>query len=174
MNNLKIKELKNYLKDKSNDELIREIINIVKKFPKVKEYYSSRISPEHELKILESYKNIIKNEFSPKRGKAKVRYSVINETIDNFKIISNNKVNIADIMLCSCEFGFDFIKLSEHNDYEFYNKVEDEFEKILEYISNHQLDDVFNKRIVYIVEKTYEIIKDRKREDLKIKLSYIN
>jgi hypothetical protein len=61
MSNLKINDLKKCLKEKSDTELISEIVELVKLYPNVKEYYSSKLLPESEVEVFEKYKNMIKN-----------------------------------------------------------------------------------------------------------------
>lgn len=78
MNNLKINDLKKYLRNRNDDELINEIIELVKLYPNVKEYYKAKLLPQSEVEIFEKYKNIIKNEFFPDRGFGKLRYSKVN------------------------------------------------------------------------------------------------
>lgn len=50
--------LKKYLKDKNVDELRNEIIDIVKNFRDIKEYYNMKINPESEEEILKKYMKI--------------------------------------------------------------------------------------------------------------------
>ena len=75
MANLKLTDLKTYLKSKSNEELTKEIVELVKLFPDIKQYYAVKLNPASESDIFEKYKNTIKNEFFPDRGFGKMRYS---------------------------------------------------------------------------------------------------
>ena len=48
MGNLKITDLKKYLKNKNEEELLQEILTLTKTFKDVKEYYNLKINPESE------------------------------------------------------------------------------------------------------------------------------
>lgn len=81
MPQVKMTDLKTHLASKNQAELVKEILNLYKLFPNVKEYYAVNLVPDAEQGILEQYKKIIKNGFFPDRGMGKLRYSVINKAI---------------------------------------------------------------------------------------------
>jgi hypothetical protein len=60
MGNLKITDLKKYLKSKSEEELLQEILTLAKTFKDVKEYYNLKINPESEKETLEKYKKLVR------------------------------------------------------------------------------------------------------------------
>lgn len=85
MSMLKINDLRSYLKNKSNQELIKEIVELSKQFPVVKEYYRTKVDPDFEIEIFEKYKKIIQDEFFHYKGFGKLKYSNINKAIRDFK-----------------------------------------------------------------------------------------
>ena len=133
MANLKISELKKYLNEKNNDELINEIIQLHKLFPDVREYYQTKLVPESEMDILEKYKITIKNEFLPNRGFGKMRYSVINKAISSYKKISSNEEFIAELMMYYVEVGIKFTREFGDIDEKFYETIEKAYMKVLYY-----------------------------------------
>lgn len=95
MSNFTITNLKKYLNNMTKEELIVEIVDIVKQYPDIKEYYTAKLDPKYEEIAFEKYKKIITNEFFPDRGFGKLRYPVVNKAIKDFCKISNNAVLIS-------------------------------------------------------------------------------
>ncbi len=54
--------LKNYLKTRSQEELISDIAELFKRFPAVKDYYQIQIYPEDQQEVAAKYKKIIEDE----------------------------------------------------------------------------------------------------------------
>jgi hypothetical protein len=154
MKKLTVTELKKELKLKSNEELIKEIVELYKKFPDVKDYYSSNLSAEGMLEVLEKYKKIVQNEFFPSRGFGKLRLSVARKAVNEFKKISDSNYNIADIMLHYVENGIDFT--NEYGDIEesFYSSIESMFESALKHINKSSLGSEFYNRCEKVVDDT--------------------
>jgi uncharacterized protein YktA (UPF0223 family) len=145
MANLKITDLKAYLKDKSSDELSKEIIELVKLFPDIKQYYTVKINPASERGVFEKYKNIIKNEFFPERGFGKMRYLNVNKAISDFKKTSNNVELYGELLLYYADIGVDFTNEYGDIDERFYLNIEKAYDSALSYISmNDLLDKYYN------------------------------
>lgn len=150
MTNLKISDLKKYLKEKDSDELINEIVSLVKLFPNVKEYYTNQLVSDSQLEIFERYKKIIKNEFLPDRGFGKMRYSVVNKAIKDYKKVSTNIEFIAQLMLYYVEVGINFTKEFGDIDEKFYMTIENAYEKALDYIFDNDVQKI-------LVDKAHQI-----------------
>lgn len=131
MKNITISQLKKALSEKPEKELIEEVINLFKKFPQVKEYYTLAFSAEGEEHVLEKYKEIITNEFFPKRGYGKARLSVAKKAISDFKKISDKPPFIIDIMLHYVAQGVNFTDQYGDIDEPFYNSMEKMFKDAL-------------------------------------------
>jgi hypothetical protein len=115
MINLKVTDLKAYLKNKNQEELIKEIVELTKQFTVVKEYYAVKLNPNAEAETFQKYKKIIQNEFFPDRGFGKMRYAEVNKAINDFKKVATNTEKIAELMLYYAEVGVDFMKpLKKH------------------------------------------------------------
>ncbi|MCK4259928.1 MAG: hypothetical protein KAX49_13180 [Halanaerobiales bacterium] len=106
MKKVGLREVNRYLSKKTEKELKEEIKELYRLFPKVKEYYQSKISPENELDILVKYRMIIYKEFW--HEPPKLRYSVMKKAISDFKKVSTQSENVADLMLSYVENGVEF------------------------------------------------------------------
>jgi hypothetical protein len=143
MANLKLTDLKNILKEKSKEELITEITELVKIFPVVKEYYAVKVNPASKTETFEKYKRIIQNEFFPDRGFGKMRYSVVNKAISDFKKLSKDTEKIAELMLYYAEIGVDFTETFGDIDEKFYIAIERAYTNAIDYIFKNELQDKF-------------------------------
>ncbi|MCY6483349.1 DUF6155 family protein [Clostridium aestuarii] len=157
MNNINIYQLNEHIDYLSKDELKEEVIELFKFFTDVKEYYSLKINPELEEKILEKYKKIIKEEFFPHDGEGKMRYSVVSKAIMDFQRITSSKAKTAELMLYYVENALKFMNYHGNVQEEFYINIEGVFDKALNYISKNNLEDQFHEKVGAIVEKSKEI-----------------
>ena len=152
---MKIAELKKKLKSKTQKELIEDIATLYKSFDVVKEYYQVRFSGDGE-SVLQKYMAIIEHEFFPEsdRKDPPARLSVAGKAITDYKKLTGSEVNIADIMVFYVETGVRFT--NEYGDINeaFYISMESMYEKALDFIVNSGLDDIFNERLLAIVNDT--------------------
>ncbi len=152
---VKISELRKYLSTKKTRELNDEIIKLVKLFPDVNEYYASELNPASEDELLEKYKKIIRNEFYPDKGFPRWRYSIARKAITDFKRISKNPKNIADLMIVYVEAGISCTMEYGDIDEKFYYNMETMFDKAAAYISKNNLEKEFMERCKTIWETPY-------------------
>ena len=151
MKNITISKLKKALAEKSENDLLEEIITLFKKIPQVKEYYTVAFSEEGENLILGKYKEIITNEFFPKRGYGKARLSVAKKAISDFKKISDKPPLLIDIMLHYVEQGVDFTDNYGDIDSPFYSSMEKMFGGALQLAEKYNLLPYFKERCDEIV-----------------------
>jgi len=138
--------LKKELEKLTKEQLIEQILDLYSKNKSVKEFYEFYLNPTNEKELLEKYKQIIYNEFFPKRGNPKTRFSVCKKAISDFKALTPSPELIADLMLSlaenACEFTHDFGDMWEG----YYISTENNFDAALKFISKHNLLDKFMKR----------------------------
>lgn len=151
---MKINELKKHLNDASKEELTQQIVELFKKNDFVKDYYKLKYNAEYSSAVLTKQKEVIKNEFFPKRGYGKARLSVAKKSISEFKKLSNDKEQIAEIMLYYVEMGVEFT-----NDYgdiseSFYMSMEGMFEQVVKFIVKEKLEKMFVDRCSDVVKDT--------------------
>lgn len=154
MSKLKITDLKKYLKAKDNKELEEEIVEIVKLFPNVKEYYEAKIYSSNEDDIMEKYRKVIKNEFFPERGFGKLRYSIAQKAITDYKKIATKPRNVAELMISYVEYGVEFTNEFGDIDEKFYGNMERMYQKAIEFIFDNDLENFFQKRCEKIMENS--------------------
>ena len=121
--------LKKYFKDCSKEDLEKDITEIFRKYPAIKEYYQNKLLPQADTEIIAKYKKIIENEFFPTRGYGKAKLSVAKKAIADYKKICRFPENLIDMMLFYVEQGVKFT--NEYGDIEeaFYNSMESMFDK---------------------------------------------
>ena len=154
MKELTITELKKHLKTRSHEDLVKEIVELYKKFTDVKDYYTSNISLYGMKNILDKYKKIIENEFFPSRGFAKLRLSVARKAVNDFKKMTTSNFDIADIMLFYVENGVEFTNEYGDIDEQFYMSMESMYEVALKHICESKLTKEFYTRCAQVVEDT--------------------
>lgn len=142
---LNINHLKQYLKNRSQMELIDDITEMFKKFQSVKDYYQIQIYPEDEKEIADKCKKIISDEFFPSRGLGKARLSVAKKAISEYKKLCTSDVALIDIMLFYVEQGVKFTNTYGDIDESFYISMEGMYEQALGAI-NPELKDIFRER----------------------------
>ncbi|HEX7636087.1 MAG TPA: DUF6155 family protein [Noviherbaspirillum sp.] len=108
MKSISIKTLKQYLIQRTKEELIDEIADLFSRFDMVKDYYQEKSGVEDGGKILEKYKSQITHEFFPARGFGKARLSVARKAVIDFRKVSKSKTELADLMLRYVEMGVRF------------------------------------------------------------------
>jgi hypothetical protein len=155
-NQIPIKELRDKLEELSHDELTLIIINISKTCPQARDFLTIKLSGQESInKAFENYKQIIKNEFYPKRGIGKLKLSVAKKAIADFKKVSKDNLMIIDLMLYYVEncvkFTNDYGDINER----FYVSAESMFKKAIQMINigDQSLYEHFSKRLDWIIKK---------------------
>ena len=151
---MKLNELKKNLNQASKENLIKQISDLFKKNAFVKDYYTIKYDEEQSLAVLARYKDIIENEFLPDRGFGKARLSVAKKAITDFKKLSGNKEQIADIMLYYVEIGVAFTTTYGDIDGPFYTSMEGMYEQAVKYIVDAGLESLFIDRCLDVVNDT--------------------
>lgn len=151
---MKISDLKRNLKDATKEDLIKDIVDLFNKDPFVKEFYSIKFCNDSTSSILIKHKDIIENEFFPKRGHGKGRLSVAKKAITEFKKLSGDKRSIADLMIFYVEMGVKFTDYYGDIDEPFYLSMERMYERALKFIVGNNLIDDFDTRCLQIVNDT--------------------
>lgn len=157
MKKINLRDLKQYLNQKSKVELINEISDLFGKFENVKNYYTTKINPDNAKQVLQKFKDIIKKEFFPSRGYGNAKLSVARKAISDFKKVTNSKKELADIMLFYVEMGVEYTNTYGDINESFYTSMESMYEKVLKYIFDQGLQDQFIDRCEEIVKDTSDI-----------------
>jgi len=97
---------------------------------------------------LEEYKAIIKQEFYPKRGYGKMRFSVCSKAVKDFKALDPS----ADLMLCIPEYAAEIANDWGDMQETFYDSACNNFKAAMKYIQKNQLLSQFENRIQGIMK----------------------
>lgn len=152
-----ISTISRYLRSLSPDSLVVEIKELHRLFPSVREYYQAKLHDDGEIELLRKYKKIIKDEFLPGWGPGNSRLSVARKAVNDFIKVSNKTIHIADIQLYYVEVGVLFTNEYGDIDEQFYESMENMYEKAGHYIVEHKLRSIFEERFEKIVTDTSDI-----------------
>lgn len=157
MKNITVTELKQYLKTKSDKELISEIVEIFKIDAKVKEYFSLKVNADYESDLLQHYKDIVENQFFPARGDSVLDYKILRNAVSDFTKIAKNPENIADLLMFYVENGVEFTNSFGDVNETFYNNIANMYNKTIRYIIDNSLEPKFRERCEKAMENSQNI-----------------
>ncbi len=155
--NAKFSSHRAYFSHLSKEDLLKELSEIMKRFPQVKQYYQSRFNTNAQHELLEQYKKKLKNQFFPDRGFGKAGLSVARKVVTDYKKIASNKEDIIDLMLFYVEQGVLFTFEYGDIDEPFYNSMESMYVNTLQLIKKENLLEQFRDRCKMIVDKTSDM-----------------
>jgi hypothetical protein len=164
---LSIGTLKRYLKPRSREELVTDIVDLFTKFDSVRDYYHTKLTPENEAVVIEKYKAVIKDEFLPTRGLGQARLSVARKAVSEYRKVSRSKASLVDLMLYYVEIGVEFTNTYGDIDEAFYESMGNMYKWAVGLIVGNELEELYESRCRRIVEDTSEIgwgFHDRLRE----------
>ncbi len=146
-----LRELKTELNKLNKDALIKHISELYKKYKPVKEYLDFQINP-NESKILEQYKEKVREGFYPKRG-YKLRLSLSKNALNDFKKLDTSKESLADLLLYYVECGVELTNEFGDIDENFYTSIENAYETSLGLMSKEGILNKFKDRAFEIVNE---------------------
>ncbi|NEQ45825.1 MAG: hypothetical protein F6K00_20685 [Leptolyngbya sp. SIOISBB] len=117
----KVSELKRYLSHRSQAELVKEIAELFKRIPAVKDYYQVKLNPQAEDDVADKYKAIIRHEFSTDFAPGPGRLSIARKAVMDFKKVAGSAASVADMMLFYVEQGVAYTTAFGDIDEPFYN-----------------------------------------------------
>ena len=147
-------QLKQYLKQRSHDELLDDLLDLFSRLDVVKDYYRLRLSNEPDESLLDTYKSRIKDEFFPARGYGQARLSIARKPITEYKKISKSPLGLIDLMLYYVEMGVQFTIAYGDIDEAFYMSMEGMYERAAELIDKEGMKDQFQARCKQVVDAT--------------------
>jgi uncharacterized protein DUF6155 len=151
---LSIGNLKRYLKVRSREELVTDIVDLFTRLDSVRDYYHIRLAPEDEAVVSEKYKAVIKKEFLPARGFGKARLSVARKAVSDYRKVSRSKASLVDLMLYYVEIGVAFTKTYGDIDEAFYESMGNMYTWAVKLIVENELEELFERRCRTIGEET--------------------
>jgi len=151
---LSIRTLRRYLKPRSREELVADIVDLFTRFDSVRDYYHTRLAPEDEAVVIRKYKAVIKNEFLPSRGFGQARLSVAKKAISEYRKVSRSKASLVDLMFYYVEMGVEFTNLYGDIDAAFYEGMGNMYERAVKLVVANELEESYETRCRTIVEET--------------------
>ena len=153
--NMGLREVKSELNKLEKESLIKHISELYKKFKLVKEYFDFYINPD-ESKILEQYREIVREGFYPKRGD-RLRLSISRKAINDFKKLGTSKESVVDLLLYYVECGVELTNEFGDIDDNFYTSIGNTYETSLELMRKEGILNKFKDRALEIVNETKNI-----------------
>jgi hypothetical protein len=150
-----LREVKSELSKQDKATLIKHISELYKKYKPVKEYFDFYVNPNEE-KIIEEYKEKVREGFYPKRGFS-LKLSISRKAINDFKKLGTSKESIADLLLYFVECGVELTNEFGDIDESFYSSIENAYAKALEISKKEGVLAKFEDRAYEIVEETENI-----------------
>lgn len=100
-------------------------------------YLGERVQKKKN-KMLEQYREIIKEEFSTENVSGKIRYSTAERAISDYSNASGDLVGTLDLMLTYVEGGVQFARTFGVIDDEFYDNIEGMLERLCEQLKTEE------------------------------------
>ncbi|CAI9390012.1 DUF6155 family protein [Niallia sp. Sow4_A1] len=153
---LKLNQLKKELKQLEQNELIQLISEMYKINKDVQQYLSNKFIGEEAIKDLyERTKKIVRDEFFPERGFAKMRLGVARDAISTFKKLSSDEGKTIDLMLYFVETGTKFTNTYGDIEEKFYNSMVSMYNKVVNECNKSEgFYNIFKDRLYSIVGDT--------------------
>jgi Family of unknown function (DUF6155) len=151
------REIRGFLQEKSQEQLVNDMLFLYNKFDGVREFLALQMDHGFSDDLVEKYRAIIQREFFPARGFGRARLSIARKAVTDYKKLSPNIPGLVDLMVFYVEMGVRFTNEYGDIDEPFYNSMESMFENALKIIIQYQLQDRFQKRCKTIVTDTRPI-----------------
>ena len=146
-------EVKKYVNSLDKNTLVKLIMDLYSAHKEVKDILEYTIHPNDNAK-LEEYKAIIKQEFYPKRGYGKMRFSVCRKAVKDYKALDPSPFLLADLMLCIPEYTAQIADDWGDMQETFYDSTCNNFNAAMKYIEKNQLLSQFETRIQHILKNS--------------------
>jgi hypothetical protein len=158
---LKWFDLNKFLLKADKKELINVIQDLYRNSKDNRRYLLARFIDREETPIiLEEYREIIKNEFFPKKGYGALRYSVAEKAIKDYSEASRDFTGKMELMLTYVENGVEYTNEYGDIDEEFYDKIYEMLEQfcvLLKTPEGQLIYPFFRERLFKIRDDSEEI-----------------
>jgi hypothetical protein len=152
-----VREIRQLLQQKSQEQIIEDMIFLYTKFDGVKEFIALQMGHSFSDDLLEKHRTIIQREFFPARGYGRARLSIARKAVTDYKKLSPNIPGLIDLMVFYVEMGVQFTNAYGDISEAFYSSMESMYGNALKHITRYQLIDQFQDRCKEIVIDTRNI-----------------
>jgi hypothetical protein len=147
-----LKEVKNELLSKDKKELVKQILELYKKYDTVKEYFDFYINPNED-ELYKKYKEKVREGFYPKKGD-QLKLSLSRKAINDFRKLETSKEKLGELILyyveCGVEFTNDYGDINEA----YYISIENAFVDSLKILADNNALEKYKDRAKKIVDDT--------------------
>ncbi|MGH9944016.1 MAG: DUF6155 family protein [Pyrinomonadaceae bacterium] len=158
MKDTSLRELKQYLRTRTPEQLVEEIGELFRKSDFVRDYYLVKLrGGEDDEPVRDKYKANIKDVFFPRRGgftDGFPRLAVARKAVSEYRKVAASPSGVADLMLYYVETGVRFTNEYGDIDEPFYNSMESMYERALKLIVEHGMQEPFGRRCQQVVYDT--------------------
>lgn len=154
MPKLALKELRQYLEQRSREELADDIVELYKKLDAVKDYYSLRLKGSYNEQLVDRSKATIRQAFFPGRGFGEANLSLARKAVSDYRKVSSSTEGLIDLMLFYVEMGVQYTNTYGDIDEPFYQSLETMYTRAAKLIVDHSLNAQFETRCRDIVGNT--------------------
>ena len=151
------REIRQFLQEKSQEQLINDILFLYTKFDGVKEFMALQMGHGFSDDLLEKHRAMIEREFFPTRGFGRARLSIARKAITDYKKVSPNILGLVDLMVFYVEMGVRFTNAYGDISEAFYTSMEGMYDNALNNIIQFELKEQFQSRCEQIVKDTRNI-----------------
>lgn len=144
-----LRDVKKELNDLEKEELIFHISELYKKYKDVKEYFDFFANPDED-EILVKFKARVYEGFYPTRG-WRLKLAKSRKAINEFKKLGISAQSDAELLLYFTEVAVKYAREKKVNTEAYYTRLENSFEKALEYMEKHALLDHFKPQCENVV-----------------------
>ncbi len=141
---MSVRNLKQFLAEKSKDELIKLLAELYTKHKNVKEYLEHLAAPD-PAGTLQKYKDRVQKAFIPS-STFKFKLSDARKAIADFRKLDPSPEDLAEILLYHVEMCVEFTNDYGDIDEQFYTSTENQFENAMKIMHKHNLLDKFQAR----------------------------
>ncbi len=149
---MKIIDFRKYLKTLSKEEMESELLNLVKNYEDVKEYFSLKVNPENEEEIFLKYKENIKKELSIRADFKNPNFKEIRRYYVDFKKVSKNIDYLIELMLYTVELALKNLEKSDYWEDKFYESISKIFGDIFVLIYKNNLEEKYIPKCKELLE----------------------
>jgi hypothetical protein len=145
-----IKEIKKELLSKDKEELVKQILELYKKYSPVKEYFDFYLNPNED-ELYEKYKVKVREGFYQKKG-FQLKLSLSRKAISDFRKLEVSKERLGELMLYFVECGVEYTNDFGDIDEQFYLSIENAFGDSLKLLENDDVLEKYKERVEKVVD----------------------
>lgn len=147
------RELKVYVKKLTKRQLEEQVIDLYVRFKEVKQFYDFAFNPKEDKLLADGKFKISKEYFPVNNRKPKMRRSVAQKILKNFKTLGVDPSIIADIMLYNIEIAQTFADTRFVRQDAFFVSMLKSFTEAVKHIYDNGLLETMHPRVEKIVDE---------------------